>query len=448
MITKLAISGYRSLRDVRLGLGALNVVTGANGSGKSSLYRAVRLLADIAQGRIIQSLAAEGDLHSTLWAGPESFSRAMKKGEQPVQGTVRKASVSLKLGFAGKDYGYAIDLGLPIPSASHFARDPEIKAESQWVGETLARANAFAVRNGPSARVRDEAGAWRQVATHLAPFDSMMTHCSDPRDAPELLLLRDRMRDWRFYDHFRTDRDAPARRPQVGTYTPVLGSDGSDLPAAIQTIREIGNPKELDAAIADAFPGCKIEITSSDGYFELHMRQHGLLRSLKAAELSDGTLRYLLLIAALLSPRLPDLMILNEPETSLHPDLLPPLARLIAQAAQRTQVIVVSHAARSCRFSRKTRRRGRSCWRSNSGRLLFNPTSGRPGRGQRDDRAGNVGSHACKKSRTAVSSSTACGMPCCAERVRSSALCAACRYAPRWRARSMMRLLSGKRSAS
>jgi predicted ATPase len=66
---------------------------------------------------------------------------------------------------------------------------------------------------------------------------------------------------------------------------------------------------------------------------------------LKAAELSDGTLRYLLLIAALLSPRPPDLMILNEPETSLHPDLLAPLGRLIAQAARRTQVIVVSHAA-------------------------------------------------------------------------------------------------------
>jgi predicted ATPase len=345
MITKLAISGYRSLRDVRLGLGALNVVTGANGSGKSSLYRAVRLLADIAQGRIIQSLAAEGGLHSTLWAGPESFSRAMKKGEQPVQGTVRKASMSLKLGFAGKDYGYAIDLGLPTPSSSHFARDPEIKAESQWVGETLTRTNVFAARNGPSARVRDGAGAWRQVATHLPPFDSMMTHCSDPRDAPELLLLRDRMRDWRFYDHFRTDRDAPARRPQVGTYTPVLGSDGSDLAAAMQTIREIGNPAELDAAISDAFPGCEIEITSSDGYFELEMLQHGLLRPLKAAELSDGTLRYLLLIAALLSPRPPDLMILNEPETSLHPDLLPALARLIAQAAQRAQIIVVSHAA-------------------------------------------------------------------------------------------------------
>jgi predicted ATPase len=86
MMTRLAISGYRSLRDVRVTLGALNVVTGANGSGKSSLYRALKLLADIAQGRIIQSLAAEGGLQSTLWAGPEAFSREMKAGKHPVQG--------------------------------------------------------------------------------------------------------------------------------------------------------------------------------------------------------------------------------------------------------------------------------------------------------------------------------------------------------------------------
>jgi len=77
----------------------------------------------------------------------------------------------------------------------------------------------------------------------------------------------------------------------------------------------------------------------------VEMRQHGLLRPLKAAELSDGTLRYLLLVAALLSPRPPALMILNEPETSLHSDLLPPLGRLIARASERSQVVVVSHAA-------------------------------------------------------------------------------------------------------
>jgi predicted ATPase len=343
MIRKVAIAGYRSLRDVRLALGSLNVVTGPNGSGKSSLYRALRLLADVAQGRIIHSLAAEGGLSSTLWAGPESFARSVKRGEHPVQGTRRKGPVSLKLGFAADDYGYAIDLGLPEPPTA-FPRDPEIKAEAQWTGETLGRANMFAARNGPSVRVRGETGDWRQTFGHIAPYDSMMTHCADLRDALDLLLLRERMRNWRFYDHLRTDREAPARRPQVGTYTPVLASDGADLAAAIETIRAIGDEPALSGAITDAFAGSSIEIAETEGYFELSMRQHGLLRPLKSAELSDGTLRYLLLIAALLSPRPPDLMILNEPETSLHPDLLPPLARLIAQAAQRSQVVVVSHA--------------------------------------------------------------------------------------------------------
>src|SRR5579862_208415 len=107
MITRLAISGYRALRDMRLALGPVTAVTGANGSGKSSLYRALRLLADIAQGRIVASLAGEGGLTSTLWAGPESFARAMKAGDLPIQGTVRKTVISLKLGFAGDDYGYA-----------------------------------------------------------------------------------------------------------------------------------------------------------------------------------------------------------------------------------------------------------------------------------------------------------------------------------------------------
>ena len=80
---RLSISGYRSLRDIRLELGAFTVVTGANGSGKSSLYRALRLLADIAQGRIIQSLALEGGFPSALWAGPETSLAALGKESIP-----------------------------------------------------------------------------------------------------------------------------------------------------------------------------------------------------------------------------------------------------------------------------------------------------------------------------------------------------------------------------
>jgi predicted ATPase len=348
LITKLAISGYRSIRDLRIELDQLNVVTGANGSGKSSLYRSLRLLADVAQGRVVQSLANEGGLSSTLWAGPESFSRAMKSGDQPVQGTRRKGPVSLRLGFSSEDYGFAIDIGLPIPSPSGlptlFDRDPEIKAESMWVGQTLGRANEIASRVGPSVRVKDRNGAWKQAATNLAPSDTMMLRGSDPYDGIELLLMREQLREWRFYDHLRTDRDAPSRRPQIGTRTPVLAADGSDFCAALQTIIEIGDDHALTNAIEDAFPGSSIQIIERDGYFELEMRQQGLLRPLRASELSDGTLRYLLLLTAFLSPRLPRVMILNEPETSLHPDLLAPLGRLIAETSKRCQILVVTHS--------------------------------------------------------------------------------------------------------
>lgn len=346
IISRLAISGYRSLRDVRLELAPLTVVTGANGSGKSSLYRALRLLADVAQGRIISSLAIEGGLPSALWAGPESFARSVKAGRHPVEPLVRKNPVSLKLGFSSDDYGYAIDLGMPAPvPPSRFNRDPEIKAESLWTGLVLGRSNVFAQRRGPAVGLRNQEGAWSSAFGNLKPYDSMLTHCSDPREGAELLMLRENLREWRFYDHFRTDSEAPARRRQVGTRTPVLASDGADLAAAIATIQEVGAEDELEIAIADAFPGGSIEICEAAGSFEIVMRQHGLLRPLATSELSDGTLRYLLLVAALLSPRPPPLMILNEPETSLHPDLLPALARLIAKAAVQSQIIVVSHAA-------------------------------------------------------------------------------------------------------
>ena len=78
--------------------------------------------------------------------------------------------------------------------------------------------------------------------------------------------------------------------------------------------------------------------------FAVEMRMPGLHRPLRARELSDGTLRYLCLLAALLSPHPPALLALNEPETSLHPDLLPALARLMARASANCQMIVVSHA--------------------------------------------------------------------------------------------------------
>jgi predicted ATPase len=350
MILTLAVSGYRSIRDLVLPLERLNVVTGGNGAGKSSLYRALRLLADVAQGRAIAALAQEGGLQSTLWAGPEIVSKAVKRGQAPVQPLVRKNSVALKLGFASEDYGYAIDLGLPVMKDQYhyrkpslFNRDPEIKAEAVWAGPTLRRSNTFASRTNQVVQVLGQDGKKAIQIYDLPPYDSMMTHAADATSGRELLVLRERMRSWRLYDYFRNDRESPARISRVGTRTFALAGDGADLAAALQTIIE-NDDQALNAAIDDAFAGSSIAIEETRGRFELYMHQHGLLRPLSVSELSDGTLRYLLLAAALMTPRPPPLVVLNEPETSLHPDLIAPLSRLIAKASQQSQFIVVTHA--------------------------------------------------------------------------------------------------------
>jgi predicted ATPase len=344
VIQTLAIANYRSLRHLVVPLGKLNVVTGENGSGKSNLYRALRLLSETALGGATNSLAREGGLGSVLWAGPSTITGAMRRGEAPVQGQgVRDEPVNLRLGFATGEFGYAIDFGLPIPTSSMFTKDPEIKRECIWHGPRCRPAATLVDRHGPIVRVRD-GSELVTVAGDLAPHDSLFTSVADPRLVPELITLRDEIRSWRFYDHFRTDRDAPARQLQVGTRTVALSHDGHDLAAAWQTICEMGDAEALTRAVDDAFPGAQVQVVSYAGQFGVELAQDGLLRPLSQAELSDGTLRYLLLIAALLTPRPPSLLVLNEPETSLHEDLIPALARLIVLAAERTQVWVVSHS--------------------------------------------------------------------------------------------------------
>ncbi|MBH0130152.1 AAA family ATPase [Salinibacterium sp. NK8237] len=345
MITTLAIEGFRSLRHLVMPLGRLTVISGANGVGKSSVYRSLRLLSEVGQSGAIAALAREGGVQSMLWAGPEAGAAAAKRAGHPVQGTVRKDVVALKLGYAGTEFGYAVDFGLPTDQCTMFSRDPEIKAESVFSGAVLRPATALSERRNGAVRVRDARGEWVAHDYRLRPIESMVAAFADPGLAPELLTVREGLGSWRFYDHFRTDPDAPVRQAQLGTNTPVLSHSGADLAAAIQTIRERGDRTLLDRTIEQAFDGASVRVQSRDGLFSLVMEQPGLLRPLETHELSDGTLRFLMLVAALLSPTPPSLLVLNEPETSLHPRLLEPLAQLVEAAAQLTQIVVVSHAS-------------------------------------------------------------------------------------------------------
>lgn len=347
MLNTLAIEGYRSLHEVIISLDKLNVVTGGNGSGKSSLYKALRLMADIGRGSIVRSLALEGGFKSVLWAGLDGRPPRLAEGEDAPfrpQGTVSKGPIALRLGCAGEGLGYAIDLGLPVRTQSMFADDAAIKVEALWHGQRLTAGGLIAERRGPALRVRDENDKWPPEWERIDAGDSFLAQHVDKAYCRDVDYFRARLSNWRFYDYFRVDRDAPARKPQVSVRTPVLSDDGTDLAAALQTIREIGDDVGLNRAIKDAFDEAQLEICDTGGGLVVTLAQRGLMRPLDVSELSDGTLRYLMLCAALLSPRPPELLILNEPEASLSPTLIGPLGRLIARAAVDSQIIIVTHS--------------------------------------------------------------------------------------------------------
>ena len=254
------MSGYRSLRDVVIPLHRLTLITGANGSGKSNLFRALTLIVAAARGDLMACLAREGGLPAVMWAGPETFGREMRSGESPIQGGPRSKPVRLRLGFAADPFSYATELGYPQERRTAFALDPERKGEWIWAGPAFH----------PRALLCSDAGG-------RDPDRGLFQLGMDPKERPEALLLREQILNWRFYDSFRTDQEAPARRPGVGTRFFALAADGHDLPAAVQTILESGDGEAFLAAVDDAFPGAHLSVNHGDGLFRMQFHQPGLL---------------------------------------------------------------------------------------------------------------------------------------------------------------------------
>jgi predicted ATPase len=335
-VREFSAAGYRSLKQIAYPVFRLDVFVGANGVGKSNLYRALELLRGAAANTLGHDLAREG-LDLAMWAGARTH-------HQP--------GVRLTVGLAALDrletaLRYEVEVGFPAPTSPTFGREPQIKAESlTYVGGR--RAVRLLERDGPSVMARNEAGRPTAIEIDVLASETVLGRLEDPSRYPEMDLVRRTLLAWRFYHDLRTDAESALRRPCVAVAAPTLASDGSNLAAVFATLAHIReDTTDLDSVISAAFPGARLVVPPPERMASFGMAFPEFPRRVfEAAELSDGTLRFLSLAGALLAYRLPPFIALNEPESSLHPDLMEPLARLIAKAAERTQVWLVTHSER------------------------------------------------------------------------------------------------------
>jgi predicted ATPase len=350
-LTAVDITGYRSIRKIRFPVRQLTVLVGGNGVGKTNLYRSLELLQAAARGTLADEIAREGGLGSIFWAGGKNLSPdgsfdpmyrtdGYRKGEA---NKLRLAADFADLGDGSFDPSYRLEVSFPPKLAvAAFPNEAQITAESlDW--QQRGKAINLMERKNAMAWARDAAGRREEAHDDLLASETALAALSG---RSEIALVRDSLIAWRFFHGFRTDAESPLRRPSRAVTAPSLASDGSNLGAVLATLHHIrGDRVDLDRAIEDAFPGAELVIPEVGEFASFGMRYAEMPKRVFAPhELSDGTLQFLALAGALLSYRLPPFIALNEPENSLHPNLLPMLARLIVNAAKRSQVWVVTHA--------------------------------------------------------------------------------------------------------
>ena len=351
-LSDIEIKGFRSIRKIRFPLRRLTVLVGANGVGKTNLYRSLELLHAAAKGNLADEIAREGGLGSIFWAGgknlttdgsfdPKYRTDGYRKGE------ASRLSLEVRLEGLGDggDFAptYRIELGFPQRGASAaFLNEAQVKAETLELRG--ARTVRLMERKGGAVWARDSEGRRELVDDTILASETALAGLRGSH--PEIDAVRHALGNWRFFHGFGTDADSLLRRPARAITSPLLAADGSNLAAVFATLRHIREDTvDLDAAIDAAFPGARLEVPLPEEFASFSMVFPDMpKREFRAHELSDGTLQFLALMGALLSYRLPPFVALNEPETSLHPSLLPALARTIAKAAERSQIWVVTHS--------------------------------------------------------------------------------------------------------
>jgi predicted ATPase len=329
--SRLSISGYRRLRSVDIRLRPLNVLIGANGVGKSSLLDVIRLLAAAAEGRLEKAVTDAGGFSSLLTADGATLdlfiAAEADRGKEP---SIR---YELDLAASGLYYGIGRELLTPIIPGHRGAAPHYIASQASKI---RYRQNGHDVKPD-----------WDYRASETALSQVPRNHRDSERFRQSLVGISP------VYHSLDVSRRSAVRNPQVLTHALAPGIDGEDLVSCLYTIRETDRARFeiIEDTLRAAFPTFeRLDFPPfAGGRLMLGWRDRDFDRPFHAGELSEGTLRFLWLAAILLAPELPSIILIDEPEVSLHPQILHLVADLLRETSERTQLVIATHSDRLVR---------------------------------------------------------------------------------------------------
>lgn len=352
-ILDLHIQGFRSLKDISWKPGDLNLIIGPNGSGKSNLLKALEMLCSSARGRLSDQVTREGGMESLVWDGQATGAvrwdmHFQREEPDPVN---RLWSYELEIKRMGATSAYQIE-------QEELGYNPGNSTFPDYVIRVFQRKNTEASLTRPEAVLQPNESNLSKKLVHV--FDkfpiennaeTILAAAASPfTSRPEISSVQKAISGWSIYQDFQTHHEAPVRRAPVTRRETTVAADGSNLVQVLHTLYTGDRQfkQDLDLAMRAAFNEDFEEIVfppDADQRIQLRLRWKGLKHAQSAADLSDGTLRFLYLIAILANPNPPTFIAIDEPENGLHPSMLPIIAEYARDASKRTQVILTTHSA-------------------------------------------------------------------------------------------------------
>lgn len=339
-ILKLEIEGFRSFKSQTWTPGDLNVLIGPNGGGKSNLLRALELLKHAAAGGMRRYVQREGGLQSLVWDGQSRQIRLLLE-TTPTRSAPGVRTERLEFEFTLNRVARDITYWLTEKLVSHLTRSDSQPGE-------LAR--VLLDRNPDATRVIEDAQKGVRTIDMISEEETFLSQAAGPIPANrEIAAFGSELANWAFYLSFDTSPASSIRGPVVARYDKRVEADGQNLVCVLHTLysEHRSFKDDLNRAMQAAFGGDFEELVfppAADQRIQMRIRWKSLKREQSTADLSDGTLRFLYLLAILANPEPAPLIAIDEPETGLHPSMLPIVAEYAVEASRHSQVILTTHS--------------------------------------------------------------------------------------------------------